>query len=156
MSAGRGIQHSEKNDSWRIGVGAVHDDPVRFIQMWVLPDESGINPGYQQDGLADDALRGQLAVIASGMDAHADSTAIRITNRNAALHASRLAPGDTVVVPDAPYVHLFVARGDIDLEGAGVLHEGDAVRHTGVGGQNLTAVGDAEVLIWEMHAGVEG
>src|SRR5688572_682849 len=42
MSAGTGILHSEKNDAWRVDGRATHDEPVRFIQMWVLPDESGI------------------------------------------------------------------------------------------------------------------
>ncbi len=82
----------------------------------------------------------------------ADDAAIRIKNRYAALYASRLDAGGSVTVPDAPFVHLFVARGTVDLEGAGRLEEGDAVRFTGIGGQQLTAVGDAEVLIWEMHA----
>jgi redox-sensitive bicupin YhaK (pirin superfamily) len=160
MSAGTGILHSEKNDSWRLQGGPSHVDPVRFIQMWVVPDESGIRPGYQQEELPDDALRGKLAIVASGMDAHADTAAIRIANRYAALHAGRLGDGDAVTVPDAPYTHVFVARGNVEFEGAGVggvhgagtLAEGDAVRLTGVGGQRLTAIGDAEVLIWEMHA----
>jgi redox-sensitive bicupin YhaK (pirin superfamily) len=86
------------------------------------------------------------------MAKHADDAAIRIKNRYAALHAARLQPADVVTIPDAPYTHLFVARGTVDLEGAGTLAEGDAVRLTGVGGQTLTAVEDAEVLIWEMHA----
>lgn len=87
------------------------------------------------------------------MAAHAEDTAIRINNRFAALHAARLGAGDTVAVPDAPYVHLFVARGDVDLEGAGPLAEGDAVRLTASGGRQLRATADAEVLVWEMHAG---
>jgi redox-sensitive bicupin YhaK (pirin superfamily) len=152
MSAGTGILHSEKNDAWRSGVGPVHNEPVRFVQMWVLPDERGIDPGYQQEELPDTTLRGQLAVVASGMPQHADATAIRIANRDAALHAGRLADGEAVTVPDAPWVHVFVARGNVDLEGVGTLAEGDAVRLTGVGGQRLIGVGDAEVLIWEMHA----
>jgi redox-sensitive bicupin YhaK (pirin superfamily) len=152
MSAGTGIRHSEKNDAWRQGIGELHDEPVRFIQMWVPPDERGIRPGYQQEELADDDLRGKLAVVASGIDAHADTAAIRIANKYAALHATRLAPGDSVEVPDAPFVHVFVARGNVDLEGADVISQGDAVRLTGVGGQTLTAVDDSEVLIWEMHA----
>src|SRR6201987_639598 len=41
MSAGTGILHSEKNDSWRL-VGAKHEDPVHFVQMWVVPDEARI------------------------------------------------------------------------------------------------------------------
>jgi redox-sensitive bicupin YhaK (pirin superfamily) len=152
MSAGTGIRHSEKNDAWRIDGNAPHAESVRFIQMWVLPDDNGIKPGYEQLEIDDELLRGGLVPVASGMDKHKGAAAIRIKNRYAALHAARLKPTDTVVVPDAPYVHLFVARGAVDLEGAGHLGEGDAVRLTGVGGQNLTATDDAEVLIWEMHA----
>src|SRR6188472_1086525 len=48
MSAGTGILHSEKNDAWRLDPSAARDEPVRFIQMWVLPDEVGIRPGYEQ------------------------------------------------------------------------------------------------------------
>ena len=39
MSAGTGILHSEKNDSWRTQGGPSHDEPVRFIQMWIPPGE---------------------------------------------------------------------------------------------------------------------
>ena len=152
MSAGTGILHSEKNDAWRVDGRSAHDAPVRFIQMWVLPDEAGIDPGYEQLEIADELLRGGLVPVASGMDKHAGAAAIRIRNRFAALHAARLEASDTVVVPDAPFVHLFVARGTVDLEGAGTLAEGDAVRLTGVGGQRLTASEGSEVLVWEMHA----
>ncbi len=136
MSAGTGILHSEKNDSWRLDGGAEHSEPVRFIQMWVVPDETGIRPGYEQLEISDELLRGGLVTVASGMAEHADATAIRIQNRYAALHAGRLRADDTVTVPDAPFVHVFVARGEADLEGAGTLGEGDAVR------------------FWEMHARV--
>ena len=152
MSAGTGILHSEKNDAWRQGVGDVHDEPVHFIQMWVVPDERAITPGYEQLDIGDELSKGGLVVVASGMDRHADASAIRIKNRYAALHAARLSSGESVTVPDAPFGHVFVARGDLDLEGAGALSEGDAVRITGEGGQRLTATDDAEVLIWEMHA----
>jgi redox-sensitive bicupin YhaK (pirin superfamily) len=152
MSAGTGILHSEKNDAWRHGVGDVHHDPVRFIQMWVLPDHEGIQPGYEQLEIDGELLHGGLVPVASGMDKHVDAAAIRIENRYAALYAARMKPTDRVTVPDAPFVHLFVARGAVDLEDAGLLQEGDAVRLTGIGGQTLTAVDDAEVLIWEMHA----
>ena len=152
MSAGTGILHSEKNDAWRVAGGTAHDEPVRFIQMWVLPDETGIRPGYEQLEIGDELLRGRLIPVASGRPEHDGAAAIRIANRDAAMHAARLHGGDRVTIPDAPYTHVFVARGALDLEGAGVLHQGDAVRLTGVGGQALEAVEDAEVLIWEMHA----
>jgi len=47
-----------------------------------------------------------------------------------------------------------VARGAVALEGAGALAEGDAVRFTATGGQQVTATESAEILVWEMHAGL--
>jgi quercetin 2,3-dioxygenase len=154
VSAGTGILHSEKNDAWRLSGGPTHDEPVRFVQMWVVPDEQGARPGYEQQEVDGELLRGGLVTVASGRAAHDDEAAIRIGNRDAALHAARLRPGGTVAVPDAPFVHLFVARGSVDLEGAGRLDEGDAVRLTGAGERTVTAVDDAELLIWEMHASI--
>jgi redox-sensitive bicupin YhaK (pirin superfamily) len=154
MSAGTGILHSEKNDAWRLTGTAEHTDPVHFVQMWVLPDEQSIRPGYEQLEIGDELLRGGLVPVASGMPEHADAAAIRIRNRYAALHAARMTTGGAVTLPDAPYVHLFVARGDVTLEGAGQLSAGDAVRLTGVGGNTVRATDDAEILVWEMHASI--
>lgn len=152
MSAGTGILHSEKNDSWRLRGGEAHSEPVHFVQMWVVPDEADATPGYEQLEIENELLAGGLVPVASGMAAHADVSAIRIRNRYAALHAARLRPGQGVELPDAPFLHLFVPRGEVTLEGAGRLAAGDAVRLTAVGGQRVTAVTDAEVLVWEMHA----
>ncbi len=152
MSAGTGILHSEKNDAWRLQGGAEHQDPVHFVQMWVAPDEPGVRPGYEQLEIGDDRLRGGLVPVASGRPAHERAAAIRIRNRHAALYAARLQPGATVTLPEAPYLHLFVARGGVDLEGTGRLATGDAVRFTATGGQSVTALEPAEVLVWEMHA----
>jgi redox-sensitive bicupin YhaK (pirin superfamily) len=157
MSAGTGILHSEKNDSWRLpDGGGKHTEPVHFVQMWVVPDENLITPGYEQLEIDDVLLRGGLVPVASGMDKHDGAAAIRIKNKYAALYAARLAPGDTVELPEAPFLHLFVARGAVSLEGAGPLGEGDAVRFTATGGQRVTADEPAEILVWEMHAQVTG
>ncbi|GLZ28666.1 hypothetical protein Lesp02_08560 [Lentzea sp. NBRC 105346] len=152
MSAGTGILHSEKNDSWRLQ-GDSHTDPVHFVQMWVVPDEPGITPGYEQLEIDDELLKGGLVPVASGMNHDA---AIRIKNKYAALHAARLQPGQHVELPEAPFLHLFVAQGDVTLEGAGELRQGDAVRFTATGGQKVTATGPAEILVWEMHATIGG
>ena len=61
-----------------------------------------------------------------------------------------------VTLPDAPYLHVFVARGEIDVEGLGTLSQGDAIRLTRSGGQLIRPHGDAEVLVWEMHARLGG
>jgi redox-sensitive bicupin YhaK (pirin superfamily) len=155
MSAGTGILHSEKNDSGTTTGTIKTPETVHFVQMWIVPDTPGIAPGYEQLDVTPELERGGLVPVASGMPRHAGAAAIRIANKYSALHAGRLAAGDTVSLPDSPYAHVFVARGSLDLEGAGRLSEGDAVRVTGAQGQRLTAAGGpAEVLIWEMHAAV--
>jgi redox-sensitive bicupin YhaK (pirin superfamily) len=154
MSAGTGILHSEKNDSWKLTGSETHSDPVHFIQMWVVPDETGITPGYQQLEIDDELLRGGLVTIASGMPEHRERSAISIRNRYAALHGARMQPDNSVELPQAPYLHLFVARGNVTLEGAGPLGEGDAVRLTASGGQRVTATEPSEILVWEMRAGL--
>jgi quercetin 2,3-dioxygenase len=154
MSAGRGILHSEKNDSWTLTGGRTHNEPVHFVQMWVVPDDAGITPGYQQTEIGDELLRACLVTVASGMPRDRDRAAITIANSHAALHVARLEPGQSIDLPHAPYLHLFVARGAAALEGSTGLRTGDAVRFTASGGQRLTAAEPAEILVWEMHAGL--
>ncbi|MFN3255272.1 MAG: pirin family protein [Ilumatobacter sp.] len=138
MSAGRGIWHSEKNGS--------PDQDVHFIQMWVLPDTEAVDPGYQQLDIDDELGRGGLVPIASGQGHDA---AISIRQRDAVLWGARLQPGERVQVPDAPFGHVFVARGDVELEASGRLATGDAARLSGVDGLALSAGAEgAEVLIW--------
>jgi redox-sensitive bicupin YhaK (pirin superfamily) len=138
MSAGRGIWHSEKN--WSA------NDDVHFIQMWVVPDTEGIDPGYQQLDINDQLAGGGLVPIASGAG---HDGAISIRQSDATLWGGRLQPGETVSVPDGPMAHLFVARGTIDFESVGGLDTGDAVRLTKADQPTMTAGPEgAEVLIW--------
>ena len=76
-----GTSPSEKNDAGRQGVGKVQNEAVRFIQMWVLPDEAAIKSGYEQLETDDELLCGGLVTIASGIHKHIDGSAIRINNR---------------------------------------------------------------------------
>lgn len=140
MSAGTGIWHSEMNPK--------NDREVHFIQMWVPPDTERIKPGYQQLDINGELGRGGLVPIASGRGHNA---AIFIRQKGAVLWGGRLKPGESVKIPDAPFVHLFIAKGTADLEGAGILTGGDAARLTGAGSRRLTADAKmgAEVLIWE-------
>ncbi len=150
MSAGTGIRHSEKNDHPTGSPAAGR--PLDLVQMWVVPDENEVAPGYEQLELDPSDFQGRLAVVASGMARHRDQAAIRIRNRYAALHVARLEPGESAAVPDAPLVHVYVTRGQLDLEAEGVLDSGDAARLTAAGERRIGAVEPSEVLIWEMHA----
>jgi redox-sensitive bicupin YhaK (pirin superfamily) len=141
MSAGSGIQHSEWNDAGEL---------VHYVQMWVRPDQFDLTPSYQQAEI--DLATGELVPIASGLSKHSASTAIHINQRSAGMSAARLDPRHSVELPSAPYVHLFVARGTVSLEGAGELGTADAARLTGADGPRVTAGPDgAELLVWEMY-----
>jgi quercetin 2,3-dioxygenase len=138
MSAGTGIWHSEMNPRG--------DQDVHFVQMWVQPDTERVKPGYEQLDINGHLATGGLVPIASGKGHDA---AISIRQRGAVLWGGRLAAGEAVGVPDDRHVHLFVARGEAELEGAGPLATGDAVRLTAAGSPRLTAgPPGAEVLIW--------
>jgi redox-sensitive bicupin YhaK (pirin superfamily) len=138
MSAGSGIRHSEMNAS--------RDEPVHFVQMWVLPDTPGIDPGYEQRDLNDALATGGMVPLASGQG---HERAITIHQRDAVLWGARLQPGEEVVVPAAPHVHVFVAVGGGALQDAGELATGDAARLTDAGTPRFTAgAAGAELLVW--------
>lgn len=159
LSAGQGVRHSELADE--------HDRSLRFVQMWVSPDEPGTEPAYQQCDVSTELARGRLVAVASGMPRHGGATAIGLGQSSAAMHVARLSSqrasdddtaADVVTMPGAPFLHVYVARGGVDVEGVGRLGEGDAVRITDEGGRRVRAVSGsgqtAEVLVWEMHADV--
>jgi quercetin 2,3-dioxygenase len=148
MSAGSGIRHSETNPAGR---------PVRFIQMWVRPDTEGGPPGYAQLDINPELARGGLVPVASGRPS--DDAALSIRQRDARLLAGRLRPGESVDIPDAPYVHLFVVRGAATLtpadapDAAEHLSEGDAARLSAAAGHHLRAApSGTELLLWSMTA----
>lgn len=147
MSAGTGIWHSEMNPSG--------EAPVHFVQMWVVPDTERINPAYEQLDINTQITKGGLVPLASGRGHHA---AISIRQKDAVLWVGRLRPGETVVVPDARFVHVFVPQGTADLEGVGRLEAGDSARLVTAGSRKLVAdaAAGSEVLVWEMSSHLRG
>jgi redox-sensitive bicupin YhaK (pirin superfamily) len=117
--------------------------------MWVPPDTERIDPSYQQLDINSQLDQGGLVPIASG---RGHDAAISIRQKDAVLWGGRLRPGETVTVPDARFVHVFVAKGTADLEGIGHLGAGDSARLTAAGERKLVAdaMAGAEVLIWDM------
>lgn len=141
MSAGTGVLHSERNDH------AASTDPVHLIQMWVWPDENGLNPSYEQRDVTADLTPGSVVPIASGDRAH--DSAIRIANSGATLYAVRLNAGASATVPAGRFTHLFVTTGAVTVDGDR-LDTADALRASDFGGSTIVATADSEVLIWSM------
>ena len=113
--------------------------------MWVTPDRVGVTPGYEQRDLSARLDHGGLHPIASGQG-HAGAVAIH--QRDAVLWGGRLHEDDAVSVPQAPHVHVFVARGAAYLDDEAELRTGDAARLSDAAPSQLTATAEAELLIW--------
>ncbi len=144
MSAGTGIFHSEMNNS--------STKDVHLVQMWVVPDTESVDPSYEQLDINAELAKGGLVPVASGRGHNA---AIAIRQQGAVLWAARMAPGETVTLPDAQFVHAFVAKGDVTSE-IGALAAGDASRLAAAGAPQITAgAAGAEVLVWEMDGKLE-
>ena len=142
MSAGSGIRHSEVNHSTT--------EPVHFVQMWVVPDRQGVEPGYEQLDVNDRLAAGGLVAVASG---RGHDGAITIHQRGAVLWVARLSADEQVRLPDAPFVHVFVARGAVGLGGEEIV-AGGAVLLAAAGPMDVVANSASEIIVWESDTSV--
>ena len=138
MSAGAGIRHSEFNHS--------KDDPVHFLQIWLLPDEENVEPGYEQKTFGDER-NGALRLVASKTGRDGSLTIHQDTD----LYASVLKEGDTIEHAFAENRHgwLQIARGGVELEGE-ILQAGDGLAISDVDKISIKALADAELLLFDL------
>lgn len=144
LSAGRGVIHAERNDD-------ATGRSVRFVQMWLRPDESGDEPDYAQHDAGTALASGGLTPLAG------PGSPVPLRVRGAGLLGARLDAERSVELPDVPAAHVFVTRGAMHIDGTGVLAEADAARLDGAGARRLTATRDgSEILVWTFTRGLEG
>lgn len=146
LSAGSGVVHAERNDAYRVDPDRPRV-PVRFVQSWIRPDEPGVVPSYAQREIEPAALAADWVPVASGSEREAG---VSICAATSTLWITRLAPERTCLLPEAAYVHLFVASGEVSVEGVGILAEGDALRVAGSAALRLTGRVSSELLVWGM------
>jgi redox-sensitive bicupin YhaK (pirin superfamily) len=139
MSAGTGVTHSEFNPSREAG--------VHFLQIWLLPRERGLPPGYEQKGFPQEARRGRLRLIAAG-DGREGAVTI---HQDADVWTALLQPGESVRHALAPgrYAWLHVARGAVTLNGS-TLGAGDGAAVSDETALEITAAAGAEVLLFDL------
>ena len=139
MSAGRGVRHSEFNAS--------RTDPVHLLQIWIEPNVTGIEPGYEEKHFTDDEKRGRLRLIASP-DGRNGSVTI---HQDAQVYAALLDGADTAMHALAAgrkaYVH--VARGAVKVNGQPLVG-GDGARISNENSIVLSDARDAEVLLFDL------
>jgi quercetin 2,3-dioxygenase len=142
MSAGTGIQHSEFNAS--------ETEPVHFLQIWILPAQKGIEPGYEQKTFTEAEKRGRLRLVGS-RDGRDGSITI---HQDVNLYAAVLQAGEEVryPLPTGRVAWLQVARGAVHLNDQ-LLSAGDGAA---IAQEDLVTLrGDsraAEVLLFDMVA----
>ncbi len=139
MRAGTGVTHSEFNAS--------KTEPVHFLQIWIVPDQRGLQPAYGQQKIDADAARRGFALLASndGRDG-----SLRL-HQDVALRLALVEPGESRTVAIAPGRHAWVhvARGSVTLDGR-ALTEGDGAALSSVASATLAATTDAEVLVFDL------
>ena len=139
MSAGSGVRHSEFNNS--------QHEPVHFLQIWIQPNELGIEPGYEQRHFATEEKRGRLRLVASP-DGASGSVVIR---QDARMYAGLFdgAEHGGLELERGRRVYVHVARGSVTVNGE-AMTAGDALKLTGVTGLDLSDGADAEVLVFDL------
>lgn len=143
MSAGAGIEHSERNEA---------DQPLHFVQMWLLPSERGTTPGYRQLEVAERLAAGVLVRLAAGDDPAADELPLR--RAGAALWIGRIPAAESISLPAAEYGFMFVTRGCVELAAEDALGPGDELRIRGQAPALSAGSAGVELLFWQMAADV--
>lgn len=139
MSAGTGIRHSEYNAS--------ATDQVHLLQIWLLPNQRGIAPGYEQKSLpavADGESR--LDVVAAP---DAPESAVTI-HSDASITRAVLAPGGTISAPiTRGHAWVQVARGSLVVDGH-ELQQGDGLAVKDATALALSSNDGGEALVFDL------
>ncbi|WP_026293259.1 pirin family protein [Rudaea cellulosilytica] len=139
MTAGTGVVHSEFNAS--------QTDPVHFLQIWVIPEERGLKPSYEQHRFAAADLANQWHLIASR---NPRDGALKI-HQDVDLYATRLAAAHELIFAPAKGRKLWlqVARGSVVVNGE-TLETGDAAAWADSERLVVLAHENAELLLFDM------
>jgi len=139
MSAGTGILHSEFNHS--------KTDAVHLLQIWLLPEKSGLAPSYEQHDFSLNKTPGKLLLVAA-QDGRDGAVTV---HQDVNLYAVVLAPNQGVSYALNPqrYAWMQVARGEITLNGL-LLEKGDGAAISNESDVVIAATQDSEILLFDL------
>jgi redox-sensitive bicupin YhaK (pirin superfamily) len=139
MSAGTGIRHSEYNES--------ASEPAHFLQIWIVPETTGITPSYEQRTFTSEEKRGKWRLVAS-RDGRDGSVTV---HQDADLYATLLVEGESLAFDLRPDRHgwIQIARGQVQIDGES-LKEGDGAGFEGGARIVLAAEADSEILLFDL------
>jgi len=139
MSAGNGVVHSEYNPSKSEG--------VHFLQIWIQPNQRGIEPSYEEKRFAPEDKRGKLRLIASPDRAEGSV----LIHQDARIYAGLFdgAERSALAVEPSRRVYVHVARGSVTANGS-ALAAGDALKLTGAAALTIEQGAGAEVIVFDL------
>jgi redox-sensitive bicupin YhaK (pirin superfamily) len=139
MTAGTGVTHSEFNPSTT--------DPVHFLQIWILPEREGLEPGYEQKDYPEGQRRGTLRLVASRNGRDGSVT----IHQDAKVFVSLLEAGQEVDHPMAPGRHAWVqvARDGLQVNGVH-LAAGDGAAVSEEKSLRIRSAEGAEFLLFDL------
>jgi redox-sensitive bicupin YhaK (pirin superfamily) len=139
MSAGSGVMHSEFNHA--------KDQVTHFLQIWIQPNVTGIEPSYEQKGFPEAEKRGKLRLVASPDGAEGSV----LIHADAKLYAGLFdgAEQATLALDAARPVYVHLVRGELSVND-NKLSAGDAAKLQGETRLSLSGGKNAEVLVFEL------
>ncbi len=139
MSSGTGVLHSEFNGS--------DSEWVHFLQIWILPERSGIEPSYEQREFPAEERRGQWRLVGSRNGAEGSVT----IHQDVKLFATLLGVGESVeyTIPQGRKGWIHVCSGAVKVNDTHA-GEGDGFALGGPESITLTGGSDTEVLLFDM------
>jgi redox-sensitive bicupin YhaK (pirin superfamily) len=135
MTLGSGAWHSEQNAS--------ETEPMRFIQIWIMPNERGLEPGVEQKVFGTEDRTDRLLKAISGDDGDAV-----LVHQDADLFVSRLNQGSSVehAMGDGRGAYLYVIDGDVEVNGER-METGDAAQITEERSVGMSANATSELIL---------
>ncbi|MGI9248381.1 MAG: pirin family protein [Woeseiaceae bacterium] len=139
MTAGTGVQHSEFNHS--------KDSELHLLQIWIFPEQHGLEPGYEQTRYSREDKLNQLRLVGS-RDGRDGSITI---HQDINLYASVLEKGEKVSLdlPGNRKVFVQVVDGEITVNDQR-LSTGDGAQLQDENTLLISASGDTEFLLFDM------
>jgi len=139
MHAGTGLLHSEFNPSGT--------DPVHLLQIWIIPDRKGYEPGYQQKRFADEDQRGKWRLAASRDGADGSL----VIHQDVRLLVAKLEAGKELSYELSPgrAAFLHVATGAATVNGRALI-AGDAMAAEGEPRIEVAGREPGEVLLFDL------
>ena len=141
MTLGRGAYHSEQNAS--------ETEPMRFIQIWIMPAERGLPPGVEQKVFTTEDRTDTLLKAISGDDGDAV-----LVHQDAHVFVSRMNAGRSVEHPLAPGrgAYLYVIEGDVGVNGER-METGSAAQISDVERAEIAASSTSELILVDVALG---